>query len=134
MNRFICDSKFIGCVKECKIIETYIEFLKLNTNKYTDESNFLKENDKWIQSNINNFNKICGSKIGVKDKDNKTIKVEDLLGEKHLKLPCYVYGLNLPEKEINNRSAYNWFSYLNELEIFKGNTILSKYFLMAQHK
>ena len=131
-TKFTCDSNFIGCLKECNVMEKYINFLNSCTNKYTDESNFLKENDKWIFDNIKDFNSICGSKIGVKDKDKNPIKIEHLFGEKYLKLPNYVFGLNLPEKQINTRSAFNWFSYLPENEIVKGNSILSKYFLMAQ--
>jgi len=133
-HKFTCDSRFIGCLKECKTMERYIEFLNTCTNKYTDESNFLKVNDKWIYDNISKFNLICGSKIGVKDKDKNPILLENLFGEKYLNLPTYVYGLNLPEEQINNRTKYSWFSYLPEIEVVKGNTILSKYFLIFEIK
>lgn len=131
---FTSNHKFIGCEKECPTIKEFIGFLEAsNSLDYTDESNYLNLIDAWIYSNLNKFNKICGSKVGVKDTDKNPIMLEDLFSEKPVKLPCYVHGIVIPEDELNKRTAYNWFSYLPENEIIRGNSFISKYFLMAQH-
>ena len=126
--------KFIGCEKECPAIKEFISFLEANNSSdYTDESNYLSLVDKWIYTNLDNFNKICGSKVGIKDTEKNPIMLEDLFSEKPVKLSSYVHGLLIPEDELNKRTAYNWFSYLPENEIIRGNSFISKYFLMAQH-
>lgn len=134
-EHFTCNHQFIGCIKNCPTMKKFIDFQEnLNGRDYTDQSIFLKQLDKWIYSNLGKFNIIDGKKIGIKNKDNKPINLEDLFGEKHLQLACFTSGILIPEDELCKRNHYNWFCYLNEKQILDSNMVLSKYFLMSRQK
>ena len=132
---FTSNVKFMGCVKECPTINEFSNFLEnLCKTDHTDESNFLNLADKWLYDNLVKFNKICGSKIGIKDTNKNPIMLEDLFSEKHIKLHTYTSGILIPEEEINKRTAYNWFMYLPEEDLVMGNSMISKYFLLSHEK
>ena len=41
-----------------------------------------------------------------------------------------MYGINIPSKELINRTAYNWFCYLKECELLSSDMIISKHMVL----
>ena len=78
---------------------------------------------------------IDGKELGVKSKSNKVILIDDWLGEQGVevcnnRLNCII----LPDKEIINRTKYQWFARMNESQILQANTQASKYLVISLGK
>ena len=131
-NRNI-DTRFIGAEVDNEVITEYKNYLVRNLSRdYTDESNFLNDNSKWIMQYVGNDLIKCvhGEIIGVITKDGKPIEVQDILSINTIELDTKdnLYGINIPLNELLKRKEYKWFCYLSENEILKSNICISKYF------
>lgn len=134
---FIPDSTFYGAEKNCPLIHEYCSFLEILISKdYTDESNFLTESNKWFYNecfNKHTCNVINGKTIGVKDKNNNPILIDNLFEEKFDKFDNNMYGLYIDDSELMKRTNYNWFCYLHENQILlECNNTLSNIFNKAK--
>ena len=103
------------------------------SHDYTADTKFLGEYDKWCKERIHSgkINMIEGVEIGTKTVDEKQIIVDDLMSNHYLDLYPGAYGILIPSNEILNRLSYEWFARMSGEQIFQGNFILAKYFVLA---
>ena len=129
-TNFALDPNFIACQKNNKLIEACIEYLtRMISNDYTSESIFLNDISKWFSmQNSKDIIKIDGKYFGVKNIEGKPILPDNLISSSPLTFNNLKYGIYIPHKQIETRSALNWFCYLNKDEIKLANIELAKYF------
>lgn len=123
------DCKIFGSTKNNDKLINFIEYLEnIVNNNYTDEVSF--------NGNINNYllnqlrkNEIAIIKseyLGIKNKENKEIYIDDLLSTKIIEFNENTYGLYVPNEILLNSTHYNWFCYLSINEILESECILAK--------
>jgi hypothetical protein len=130
--------KLMGCVKESPIMKELVLYLeRLNSKDFTNEPEFVGHIDRWcfektLETNLTRkMNLIDGKLIGVKDENNKPIYIDDLLSSTYINYTNDLQGIYIPDKELLQRTNYQWFVYLKPEEIYKSNTILGKYMLLS---
>ena len=127
-------TKLIGCVKECKKMKEFINHLEiLYSNNYSNDICIEDLVNKWLFKNHKEgeIEMIDGRFLGIKDKDNKLINLDDIMGSTFLDLHIKSYGLYIPSDELLKRNKYNWFCKLNNKEVLDANTNLSKYLIIT---
>ncbi len=132
--KFYPDITFMGAPKESPVVGELIDFMQRTiSSDFTAESVFLGEFDRWVESRVRSakINIIDGMEIGVKDMDEMPILLEHLLGQDYIKLYDNAYGIYIPAKDILNRVSYEWFRRMSPEQVLEGDTILSKYMLLA---
>ena len=128
---FSPDSTFMGSVKDGKVIEEFIKFIKLNNENLTDSIKLSNDLNRWCHKQVTN-NKMTmleANKIGTKKIDGKPLIIEDIVGTTIPKLEIDIYGIYIPNEEIKKRHKYSWFTYLNEKDLLSSNTVFTKYLL-----
>ena len=133
-NEFMASNVMMGCMKFCDKMRIYIDYLNnLVKNDYTNESNILGQENKWLQLECNNFsiNLVNGRLIGIKDKYDEVIGVEDLLGESILNFDKAKSGIYIDEYEISRRTKLNWFDKISKEEVFRSNTAIGDQMLLS---
>lgn len=75
----------------------------------------------------NNIAYLDGKLIGVKDKFDKPIKLEDLMENKPILLDDNHIGVYIPHSELIKRTKYNWFCSLTAEDVLKCNVFISNY-------
>jgi hypothetical protein len=103
-------------------IKYYSEQIKNDFGEHSlhYNTNYMKEH---------NINYIDGKIIGVKDKYDKPILVEDLMENKNILLDTNTIGLFIPHSQLIKRRKYNWYCSLSSEETLKTNTFISHYML-----
>lgn len=126
---------FMASKKRSHILKQIIQELEyLYSTNFTDEVSFnnkiceiIEKHKRQTESN-HSINSISSSSVGVLDKNNNVIGIEKLLSDDE---SPYEYdsidGILIPEKDILNRTKYNWFASLPAQEVLKANTVLSRY-------
>ena len=128
---FSPDISFIGAKPENPIIEDLIEYTQiLISTDYTDQSIFLGKLSKWCLDK-KNINIISSKKLGCQTSDDSVVLVDQLLEQDYIRFIPKIYGIWIPANEILERTHYQWFSRLSKKQVLEGNTILSKYILLA---
>ena len=110
----------------------YIQFLQNVISKdYTDESNFVGCYGRWCNDkiNVNEMNLITADILGIKDRTNKVINVERLIGNSYIDLCNNVVGVYVPHDEILKRTSIQWFARLSAKQSLEADTNISKYLL-----
>ena len=102
----------------------------------TDELNFEGEVDRQLYKmcNENEIQIMNGGLFGVKTTTGNTVLIDDLLSASYIDFDKKMYGIYLPNKEIEKRTKYQWFGRLNREQILDANTQISKYFLISAGK
>lgn len=72
---------------------------------------------------------IDGKAVGILDKHNKGISIEELFEEGYLEEDDTLLGIDIPNIE---RTKYEWFNRLDASQIMHSNFILAKYFVLAK--
>jgi hypothetical protein len=72
---------------------------------------------------------IDGKIIGVKDKFNKSLLIEDLMENRNILMHETNIGLCIPHSQLIKRRKYNWFCSLSTEETLKSKTFISHYML-----
>ena len=137
-TQFFPNSKLMGCKKESKGMKELINNLEINiSTDNTDQPKFEGSTDRYIYKLIGEgkCGLVCGKALGTKNKENKVILIDDLLGEQSLNL-CLtsLYCIYLPSDDILTRLKYQWFSRLNRRQLLESNSQASKYFLLSYGK
>ena len=133
---YTANSMFIGAPKRNAVIKDMADYLKLrNESPHThSENDFFGYTSKWLDNEVsrNHFNIVDGIYIGVKTADRNPVLIENLLEEKPLEF-CNkrTHGILIPEDEMLNRSAYNWFPVTSINNILNSNMLISKYLQMS---
>ncbi len=126
----ICPSTiFTGSPANNSQLNEYIQY-------YSDEiANDFGEHSLHFNHNYmkkNNIYKLDGKMIGVKDKFNKPITIDDLMENKQILLDERAIGVYIPHAELIKRTKYNWYCALNAEEVLKCNIFISHYMLSTQ--
>ena len=78
---------------------------------------------------LHNINYIDGKIIGVKDRFDKPILLEDLMENKIILLDNNNIGLFIPHSQLIKRRKYNWYCSLSAEDTLKSKTFISHYML-----
>lgn len=105
-----------------KYIQHYSEQIK---NDFGEDS--LHYNKNYMKQN--NIHYIDGKIIGVKDRFDKPILLEDLMENKNILLDEQNIGLYIPHSQLIKRRKYNWYCALSAEETLKSNIFISRYML-----
>ena len=127
-------SKFIGCKKNSLVMKKYFQYLEqLNSQDFTSESDFDGTTSKWLYEKClkGELGRVNAGRIGVKDKNNKTVTVDTLMSENHLSLTNDCLGIYIPSNQILARTKYEWFARLSFQQILSCNSIICKYILLS---
>lgn len=126
-------SRIMGCSKNCKVIEKYIQYLEMTiSTDYTAESQFLGSSQRWLyeeMSKNNMLGQIPSELLGVKDTNNKMVTIERLMENTYIDFVPTILGVCLPEREILKRTKYEWFSRLSAEQAVKCENIIGKLLL-----
>ena len=133
-NEFMASNVMMGCMKFCDKMKSYIDYLNnLVKSDYTNESNIVGQENKWLQLECDNYsvNMVNGRLIGIKDKYDEVIGVEDLLGESILNFDKSKSGIYIDEDAISERTKLNWFDKISKEEVFRSNTAIGDQILLS---
>jgi hypothetical protein len=136
---FFPDSALMGCTKESPVMQQYIAYLEpLVTGDYTNEYEFLGQNDRWLYKQLISsppqMSMLCGTLIGTKTTDGKPVVIEELLGEEDVDFARGAYGIYIPADQILNRLAFQWFARLSPRQVLTSNTVVGKYLLLSNDR
>ena len=128
---FCPDIHFIGSKSKNPIIEELIQYIQIiSSTDFTDESIFLGKINNWCL-NTDKVNLIPAKQLGTSNKENKPILIDNLLERDYITFSKNIYGIWIPANTILNRTSYEWFARMSKEQVLEGNTILSKYILLA---
>ena len=137
-HRFFPSHKFMGCRKESKSMKELIENLEVMvSNNHNDVVKFEGIIDKHINKLCveGKCGLVCGKSLGVKDKKNKVVLVNQLLNNSPLNLcMCSLCCIVLPDDEILKRHKYNWFVRLSHRQVLGGDFQISKFMILSLGK
>jgi hypothetical protein len=136
---FFPDSALMGCTKESPVMQQYIAYLEpLVTGDYTNEYEFLGQNDRWLYKQLISsppkMSMLCGTLIGTKTADGKPVVIEELLGEEDVDFAKGAYGIYIPADQILTRLAFQWFARLSPRQVLTSNTVVGKYLLLSNDR
>ena len=133
-SSFVPGLDFFGARKDNEIIcKMVTENEKLISKDVTSESDIVGTNETYLYE-LNRqlkINIVDGKLIGIKDSKMMPIKLEHLFSTEFIQFDPSLYGIYINHAVLAKRHAYNWFCKFNEHEIFNCDTILCKYFLLA---
>ncbi|MBI96541.1 hypothetical protein CL656_05295 [bacterium] len=119
---------FFGCKKNNSNIDGIIQdYEYILAKDYTEESLFDESMSQILLNNDKILNIIDGKNIGIKDRKDKCILIEDLMSNKKLELYDNHLGIYIPYKSLKIRNKYNWFLYLSPIEILNSQTFIGRY-------
>ena len=114
--------KTVGCKKESNCIKRFTQFLEiLNSGDYTNTHEFLGIADRYLfkLSCENKILQLSGKLLGVIDKNNKILGIDELLSESYYTFDKQCIGIYLPADEILKRIKYQWFPRLSHATTLK---------------
>jgi hypothetical protein len=128
---FVPSISFMGAQKNNSTILEFVKILKTRSQNahFTNEYEFLGDTSQIASSYIikDEMNIIDGQLIGIKNKKNKPILLEDLMEEEFLDLDPKCYGIYIPNDEILKRPKYEWFAVMETNELLTSNLSIVKY-------
>jgi len=130
-REYIADPNIMGAPagnSEMGALAMYME--KLTESNKTSSADFTGEVSEWCAAN-QRIIKVDASLIGVRDKNGRSIMIEDLLSNNYLDLTTHAYGIYIPSEDVLSRTKYAWFARLSGNQVLKSNTIVGKYLLIA---
>ena len=128
---FCPDIHFIGSKSKNPILEDFIQYIQITISiDFTQESIFLGKLNNWCLDK-KKVNLISPKELGTSTKDNQAVLIDNLLERDYISFSKHLYGIWIPSNDILNRTYYQWFARMSKEQVLKGNTILSKYILLA---
>ena len=130
---FYPDLAFCGAKKNNKTVGELIDFIqRTNSRDFTAENEFLGNYDRWVNTRIQrgDINLISGVDVGIKNVDDKPIKLEELMSNNYLDIYPQSYGIWIPADQLLKRRQYEWFTRLSHKEVLESNTIIGNYLLL----
>ena len=120
----ITSTIFSGSSKNNLDLKKYIDqYSKDIANDFGEQS--LHFNTNYITKNDIYY--LDGKFIGIKDKYDKYIRLDDLMENKNIILDENTIGVYIPHHELIKRKKYNWFCYLTYEEVLKCKIFISYY-------
>lgn len=134
---YVADINIMGGMKNSSVLYSLIRLLKIDLDKghISSENEFTGKTSYTIKKFIDSkeMTLVNGYAIGIKDKHNKPIELEDLFSyNKKIDFSDKLYGINLPSDEILKRNKFNWLAALNEEDVLNSNTNIAKYIKVSQ--
>ena len=130
-NSYVPNVLFIGCKKNnpgVKNLMTYIETIREN-DYYKLLYLFKNINKRLIDlTNSKEITLLEGKLNGIKTKDNENVYINHLVEDSHIKLSKNAIGLYIPKEDLEERTHYNWITYLSKNELLNSNTFMGKLF------
>lgn len=128
--------EMFGCLKNNDTMKKLIRMLEENLSRdVTQETLFLGQQERFLFEMLQNreISIIDGRIVGVKDKLNKTISIDDMFSQEN---NCIVLhetnvGILIPRDDILKRSKYNWFVSLNVEDVVKSDFYLARQLRMS---
>lgn len=132
---FLTNNEFLGCKKESQNMKLFMHYLeRLISKNSSDSVKFLGLINRWLYNRRQEIVVVNGLHFGIKTKKGKRVLISDLLSKNYINYDNRIlYGLYIPEKDILNRTKYQWFAKLSEKEILESDMIISKYIILGQH-
>lgn len=130
-REYIADPNIMGAPagnSEMGALAMYME--KLTESDKTAQADFMGDVSEWCAAN-QRIIKVDASLIGARDKNGRSIMIEDLLSNNYLDLTTHAYGIYIPSEDVLSRSKYAWFARLSGHQVLESNTIVGKYLLIA---
>jgi hypothetical protein len=134
ISLFIPSSKIMGSVKNGKLIEEYIKYLEsLVGSDFTEAMDFEGLTNKWLyQKTLNGKMTLLNGKIfGIRDNEEKSVGVDELLSNSFIKFSQNMAGLYLPNDEILSRVKFGWFPRMSKKQVMESKTLAGKYMLIS---
>jgi len=136
---FFPDNKMMGCTKESPVMQQYIAYLEpLVSSDYTNEYEFLGQTDRWLYKQLiadpPQMSMLCGTLIGTKTTNGAPVVIEELLSEEDVDFAKGAYGIYVPDDQILNRLAFQWFARLSPRQVLTSNTVVGKYLLLSNDR
>ena len=105
----------------------YLQILISSDN--SAESEFLNNINNWVinKKNFDEINIIPGNYVGTKTNSGEPILVDDLMGQDKIDFSPNIYGIWIPNKELLNRTKYEYVNRMSIEQIMQGNFMLAKY-------
>jgi len=131
---FSPNCEFFGSEKENEIVKEFINFMEIEiSTDFTNENKFLGNFNDWCLTKINQnyLNLIEGYSVGTKSVENEAITIESLLSDNYIHFYPKTYGIWIPQRDVLNRTHYEWFARMSSDQIFDSQFILAKYFVLA---
>lgn len=134
-KEFFPNNKIMGCKKDCKLMEQYINFLEQTVSSdYTNAMEFTGETDKWLyaQARKNKIMSLDSKYFGCKTDENKPVLLDDLLSDNDdFSISKCAFGVYIPSDKLLLRTNLQWFARLSPEQVLNSNTIISRYLLLA---
>ena len=122
-----CDKyeSIYGSKKYSKPVENYIKELEEHVRDTSIEVEF---NDSMNSAGDKYFMEVDNKFFGIKDKNDKLIDINTLLGDSVVNFAENILGIYLPRVEIENSIKYGWFQHESVSNIRVSSIYISKYF------
>ena len=115
---------FTGSPPKNAELQAYIQYYSEEIkNDFGEQSLHFSKN----YMRTHNIAYLDGKLIGVKDKFDKPIKLEDLMENKQIMLDDKHIGIYIPHAELIKRTKYNWFCSLSAEDVLKCKIFISNY-------
>jgi hypothetical protein len=115
---------FTGSPPKNAELQAYIQYYSEEIkNDFGEQSLHFSKN----YMRTHNIAYLDGKLIGVKDKFDKPIKLEDLMENKQIMLDDNHIGIYIPHNELIKRTKYNWFCSLSAEDVLKCKIFISNY-------
>jgi len=126
---------FMGANPKCPLLEKGIQrFEEMVSKNYTHELEFWGQWNRWCYEQVHqgHMTVIDGNLVGVK-RENRTIPIDNLLSEQnsYQLFKNVKYGIWLPQKEILQRTNYQWFARMSYQQIIDSNLAVANYFILS---
>lgn len=130
---FMPDIRLVGCKRNSEQMNALISYIQKiistdNTNEEVFDGKISRKCFEMIENK--KIESVCPGMLGVKDEHNKPILLDDLMGEKFIKIRDCAVGIYIPSDQILKRTKYEWFARLNIEQVLEGNMAISKYLLV----
>ena len=133
-RKFLADDVIMGCNKFCPKINEYADYLyeSLTTN-FSESDSFTGKNRVWLYDEYDklNINILNGRLIGIKDRNNQTIDMKQLLNVNPVGFDQNYVGILINENEIDRKVTLRWFNRLSRKQILSSDTILGNQILLS---
>ena len=126
----------MGCKRNCGCMNDYIKYLeKLNSRDYTNEVEFEGKMERFINKLCNDglVKKLDGKVFGAKDKSNKDVTIDRLMGNTYVDFSENMLGIFIPQKMLLTRPKFAWFCRLSQSQLMSCDNIIAKWLIIGQN-
>lgn len=130
-SKTIPNPEFMASVRGNPIVKQLVDKLEDTMDFRSDQALFKGSIPKLCLEFVRQGDAILidGKTLGILDKHDKSIPIEEWFGEDYVEEDDTLLGIDIPNIE---RTKYEWFNRLNATQIMHSNFILAKYFVLAK--